>query len=178
MVELRFVAPDLRRLDEASAEIIVCSVFRDERPLRGLAGLLDWRLAGRLSRLARESFLKGETGETLALPVRPRLPFDKAIVVGLGPLASFNDGVCEKAIGRLFDALAGLRAKKAIVELPGRGADAIRAERAAEIFVDVLGEEEREPIVLVELPDAQKAIEKQLQERRQQALRTLGAAAR
>lgn len=178
MLDLRFVAPDLRRLDEASAEVVACGVFEDERPLRGLAGLLDWRLAGRLSRLAKETFLRGDAGEVLALPVRPRLPFDKALVVGLGPRASFGDAVCKKALARIFDALAGLHVKKAMVELPGRGADAITAERAAEILFDVLGGDERDALVLVEPPEAQKKIEKQLQDKRQRALRSLGAAAR
>lgn len=178
MVELRFVAPDLRRLDEASAEIVACAVFTDERPLRGLAGLLDWRLSGRLSRLAKTAFLKGEAGEALVLPARPRLPFDKALVVGLGARASFGEAVCKKALERIFDALSGLSVKKAVVELPGRGADAIGAERAAEILFDVLGDDERDALVLVEGPEAQKKIEKQLQERRQRALRSMGAAAR
>lgn len=178
MVDLRFVAPDLRRLDEASAEVVVCAIFEDERPLRGLAGLLDWRLAGRLSRLAKETFLEGRSGEVLALPVRPRLPFDKALVVGLGPRASFDDAICKKAMARIFDALTGLHVKKALVELPGRGADAITVEHAAEILFDVLGEDERDALVLVEGPEAQKKIEKQLQDKRQRALRSLGAAAR
>ncbi len=178
MLDLRFVAPDLRRLDEASAEVVACAVFKDERPLRGLAGLLDWRLAGRLSRLAKETFLQGDTGEVLALPVRPRLPFDKALVVGLGPRASFGDATCKKALERIFDALSGLHVKKALVELPGRGSDAITVERAAEVLFEVLGDDEREALVLVEGPEAQKKIERQLQDQRQRALRSLGAAAR
>jgi hypothetical protein len=178
MLDLRFVAPDLRRLDEASAEVVACAVFKDERPLRGLAGLLDWRLAGRLSRLAKETFLQGDALEVLALPVRPRLPFDKALVIGLGPRASFDETTYRKAVVRLFDALSGLHVKKALVELPGRGSDAIPVERAAEILLDVLGEDERDALVLVEQPEAQKKIEKQLQDKRQRALRSLGAAAR
>lgn len=175
MSELRFVAPDLRRLDEMGAEIVACAVFRDERPFGGLAGLLDWRLAGRLSRLAKQAFLVGEAGEVLAVPVRPRLPFDKVLVVGLGPRASFGEAIFEKALRRLFDTLSGLHVKKAIVELPGRGQDAIAPERAADVLFDVL-DEERDALVLVEDVDAQKKVEKQLHERRQRALRSLAAA--
>ena len=181
MLELRFVAPDLRRLDEASAEIVACGVYTDERPLRGLAGLLDWRLAGRLSRLAREQFLLGEAGEVLALPVRARLPFDKAVVLGLGRRAAFDERACRRATDKLLDTLAGLQAKKAVIELPGRAEEVISAERAAEILFDAisaLGDEERDALVLVETPDAQKRIEKQLQDNRQRALRSLGAASR
>ena len=64
-MDLRFVPPDLRRLDEAGAELLACCIWSDQWPMRGLAGLLDWRLAGRLSALAREAFLLGELGEVL-----------------------------------------------------------------------------------------------------------------
>lgn len=177
MSELRFVPPDLRRLDETGAEVVACAVFRDERPFRGLAGLLDWRLAGRLSRLAKQAFLVGEAGEVLAVPVRPRLPFDKVLVVGLGARASFGDAVFEKALRRLLDTLSGLHVKKAVIELPGRGQQAITPERAADMLYDLL-DEERDALVLVEDAEAQKKVEKELHERRQRALRSLGAAAR
>src|SRR5258705_12861410 len=67
-MEFRSVPPDLRQLDETSTELIACSMWKDERPMRGLAGLLDWRLAGRISKLARESFIEGELGEVLFVP--------------------------------------------------------------------------------------------------------------
>ena len=72
MIELRFVAPDLRRLDEVGSEVVVCGIWKDERPFTGLACLLDWRLAGRLSRLAKQGFLVGDVGEVLVVPARPR----------------------------------------------------------------------------------------------------------
>lgn len=168
IADVRFVAPDLRRLDEVSAEVVACGIYSDERPLRGLAGLLDWRLAGRLSRLAKESFLVGSSGEVLALPARPRLPFDKCIVVGLGPRRSFDESGCRKALARILDALAGLSVKKALVEVPGRGDDAITAEQAADVLFDATASD---ALVVVERLDAQKKIEARLQEKRQKHAR-------
>ena len=104
-MEFRFVPPDLRKLDETSAELIACSMWKDERPMRGLAGLLDWRLAGKISKLARESFIEGELGEVLFVPGRPRLPFDKIIVLGLGTKAAFGDGPFREAVTRLLRTL-------------------------------------------------------------------------
>jgi len=176
VTDLRFVAPDLRRLDEASSEVIVCGVWKDARPFTGLAGLLDWRLAGRISRLAKKGFLAGDVGEVLVLPGRPRLPFDKLLVAGLGPRSSFGDATYRTVLARVLDAISGLAAKKAIVELPGRGdASTLEPERAAEILLDLLkSDDEGDALCLVEDAEAQRRMEKHAQERHRTALRTQG----
>jgi hypothetical protein len=132
-VEFRFVAPALRALDETPAEVIACTMWKDERPMRGLAGLLDWRLAGRMSKLARQRFVKGELGEVLWMQGRPRLPYDKILVVGMGDRAGFDEATFRAATAVLLRTLEGLRVKRAVVELPGRAGDRIAPERAAEI---------------------------------------------
>ena len=178
MADLRFVAPDLRRLDEVGSEVVVCGIWRDERPLTGLACLLDWRLAGRLSRLAKQGFLVGDVGELLVLPARPRLPFDKVLACGLGPRGSFGDAAFRTVLERVIDALAGLSVKTAVIELPGRGSESLDAERSAEILLDIIGEDDRDALCFVEEPDGQRRIEKQAQERRRTALRAQGMSAR
>jgi len=178
MVDLRFVAPDLRRLDEAGSEVVVCGVWKDERPLTGLACLLDWRLAGRLSRLAKQGFLVGDLGEVLVLPARPRLPFDKLLACGLGPRASFGEATFRTVLERILDALTGLSVKKAVIELPGRGDSGVEPEQAASILLDVLRDDERDALCFVEELDAQRRIEKHAQERDRTALRAQGMAAR
>jgi hypothetical protein len=158
-VELRFVAPSLHALDERPAEVVACAVYSDERPMRGLAGLLDWRLAGRVSRLAKERFVSGEAGEIVCMPGKPRLPFDKVLVVGAGARASFDDAACVRTVDALVRALEGLHVKRAVVELPGRASNAIPPERAAEIaLLATRGSEAHDAWYLVESPEAQAAI--------------------
>jgi hypothetical protein len=171
MLELRFVAPDLRRLDESSAEVVACGIWRDARPLTGLAGVLDWRLSGRLSRLLREGFVLGEVGEVLVVPVRPRLPFDKLLALGLGPRPTFDETTFRTVLERALDAIRGLHVKKALLELPGRGDEAISTELATAIFLEVLGEE-GDVVSLIEEPGAQKEIERHAAARRRGPLRT------
>ena len=160
MIELSFVAPDLRRLDEVSAEVVACGVFRDERPFSGLAGLLDWRLAGRLSRLAKQGFLAGDVNEVVFVPARPRLPFEKLLAFGLGPRASFDEKVCREVLKRVLDALDGLVVKTALIELPGRSARVIEPEAAAEILFEILGDSDRDGLSFVDDDDAAKRIAK------------------
>jgi hypothetical protein len=58
--------------------------------------------------------------------------------------------------------------KKALVEIPGRGDDAITAEQAADVLFDATASD---ALVVVERPDAQKKIEARLQEKRQKHAR-------
>jgi hypothetical protein len=178
MSELRFVAPDLRRLDEVEAEVVACGVFRDVRPLSGLAGLVDWRLAGRLSRLARASFLVGEIGEALVLPARPRLPFDKVLVFGLGPRQTFGEAAFRTVLSRALDTLSGLQVKTTVIELPGRAADAVSAEHAAEVLLDLVDEERRDALTLVEDAEGQRRLDAAAGDRRRSSLRAQALAPR
>jgi hypothetical protein len=105
------------------------------------------------------------------LPSRPRLPFDKLLACGLGPRAHFGDATFRTVLVRILDALTGLSVKKAVIELPGRGDGGVDPEHAAEILLDVLGEDERDALCFVEEPEGQRRIERHAQERHRTALR-------
>jgi hypothetical protein len=156
-MNLRCVAPDLDQLSGVSAELIACGIWEDAWPMRGLAGLLDWRLAGRLSTIARRGDLRGTFGEVMFVPGRPRLSFDKVIVIGLGLRANFDDKIFRDALHRLENILHGLHVQRAVIELPGRADNAIEPERAAELILEDANEK-RDAWWLVETSDAEKRI--------------------
>src|SRR5258708_4884218 len=138
-MDFRFIPPDLRRLDDSKAELLACAMWSDKRPLRGVAGLLDWRLAGRLSGLLRDGFMAGALGDVLLVPVRPRLPFEKLLVLGLGAHADFGEDAFRQVIRRLLESLEGMRIRRAIVELPGRSDNTVTPERATELVLECAG---------------------------------------
>ncbi len=178
MSDLRFVAPDLRRLDEVEAEVVACGVFRDVRPLTGLAGLVDWRLAGKLSRLVKKDFLVGDVGEVVVQPARPRLKFDKLLVFGLGTRAGFGEPVFRTVLERALETLSGLQVKSVALELPGRGAGALDPEKATEALFDLTDEDRRDMLILVEDAEGQRRIEAAAADRRRSALRAQAQTAR
>lgn len=167
-MDLRFTTPELAALDKLSTEVIVCGLLQDERPPHGVAGLIDWRLAGRLSRLALRGFATGTLGEVLMLPGKPKLPFDKVLVFGLGKRSSFDDDVYRSATDHMLRALSNLRVRTAVVELPGRHFGAISAQRAADLLLEQVGASRDHDVwTLVEPPEAQKSItQHMIQERR------------
>jgi len=117
-MELSYYPLTMEALDQADAEALCLFVSEDERPLTGLAGLVDWRLSGRLSRMIRAGLVIGAAGEALLTPPGMRLAFKKLFVFGLG--AARTD---EELAARLLDALrrlaqAGVR--DAALQLPAR----------------------------------------------------------
>jgi hypothetical protein len=138
-VELHFLAPDLASLDEASGELLACAVWSDARPSHGLAGLCDWRLAGRISTLERSGFVSGALGEVVLLPGKPRLTFDKLLVFGAGPRAAFGEEPFRRVVARMLATMDGLRTRGGVVELPGRDEQLIAPERAAELLLEAAG---------------------------------------
>ncbi len=167
-MDLRFTIPHLRQLDLSGTEVLVATLASDERPPRGVAGLADWRLAGRISRIVASGFATGEVGEVLLVPGKPKLPFDKIVLFGVGERKAFNERVFRAVVERMLATLEGLRARTAVVELPGRHFGAIAPERAADVLLEsVGGRQEHDVWTLVEPPEAQRSItQHMIQERR------------
>lgn len=96
-------------------------IAEDERPLQGLAGLVDWRLAGGLSRLILAGgFVGRERERTLASPDgRTRV-----LVFGLGPSASITRDSLDMAASAAAEALARARLSRVAVGVPESPAQA------------------------------------------------------
>lgn len=167
-MELRFTLPTLRKLDLLGTEVVLAAVATDEQPPHGLAGLLDWRLAGRISALLERGFVTGKVGEVVLLPGKPKLPFDKVLLFGVGPRADFSEPVYRVVLERMLSTLEGLRARSAVVELPGRHFDAIRPDRAADILLECAGSKTVHDVwTLAETLESQRLItQHMIQERR------------
>jgi hypothetical protein len=132
--------------------------------------LLDWRLAGKISKLAREGFLVGEVGEALFVPGRPRLPFDKVLVLGLGPKDNFGPQTFETVLDRLLRSLEGLHVRRAVVELPGRADAALDAAAAVDVMVTRLGETaEHDAWWIVDDAECERCVARRVQEERRRA---------
>jgi Cytosol aminopeptidase family, N-terminal domain len=117
-MNLSFLPLTLQAVDKVTAEALCLFVGEDERPLTGLAGLADWRLAGGLSRLLREGLLKGTEGEALLTPAR-RMPFGRLFLFGLGPLVQSEELLASR-ISEAIRKLASAGVGEAALQLPQR----------------------------------------------------------
>jgi hypothetical protein len=156
---------DLARWDESSRDCLVLPVFRDDRPLRGAAGLADWRLCGRLSRLLQTQRATAEAGETMLLPPGRRLRFRRLLWFGLGDAKGYSDDRLRKDLSWIARVVKDAGVTDWAVQVPGRASGLIGARRAVEIILedDDLAEQ---PITLLEDPAGQKDIAELLRSQR------------
>lgn len=152
-----FLNADLSRWDQllrdrpAWPSCIGLPFFEDERPLRGAAGLCDWRLGGRLSRLLGARIgpqrddrgegvrVRGQFGEKLLLPTGTRLPFGRLILFGLGSSKAFDEARAKIAARELLGSLRALvppgSEQHFAMVPPGRSTGALSARQALEVLL-------------------------------------------
>ncbi len=135
-MELRFVPPDLRQLDLLVSEIIAVPIAAGDRPAQSSAGLLDYRLGGRISQILYSGALQGNLGDKVFVPGRPTLPYDKIFLYGIGERNTFNSQTYVGIIDMLLSTFSRMGMKRAVVELPGRADDLISPEIAAQVLLE------------------------------------------
>lgn len=100
------------------AETAIVLVPRDERPLRGDAGRLDWRLCGEISRLLQSGFASGATGESLLIPARAPVAAERLLLFGLGLSKHLGARRIEQALERSVGKAIQLGAERVSLALP------------------------------------------------------------
>lgn len=78
-----------RALFDGKIEGIIAPIYENERPLKGLAGQLDWRLGGQVSQYLRQGALSGRSGECAYVPIQKAGRVYHLILVGGGVLNRF-----------------------------------------------------------------------------------------
>jgi hypothetical protein len=136
-VRISFLPVDLARWDQISGgDMLAIGLWAEARPLRGAAGLVDWRLCGRLSALIADGKVDGRPDERTLIPCRSRLPWKVALAVGLGARADFGEAGFVRAVHATLEALRGLKlGGRLAVSLPGRDGERIAARRGLQLMV-------------------------------------------
>jgi hypothetical protein len=171
-MRVSILAADLAKWDEVEraqiASSLLLPIFADERPLRGAAGLVDWRLCGRLSRLLRSSKASGARGETLMMPPGRRLRFGRLLLFGLGPSKDYGEERFRGDVRWIRKVAADAGLNDYALEPPGRASGLIGARRALELWLDESSKDGLDPaaVTLVDSPTGHKDMADLLRQRR------------
>lgn len=108
MSRKRVVSGNLDGLDNWGGDAIGLFLFSDVKPLAGVAGFVDWRACGALSRTLEGLNFEAKRGESMLLPTRMRAAFRRLFVFGLGATTDVDAGImrneCRKAVRAMKDA--------------------------------------------------------------------------
>jgi len=90
---------------------VVATFYENERPLQGLAGLLDWRFQGALSAYLRQGAVSGKAGECVYVPVAKNGRLFHLILVGGGraPDWGTRNALTEESLAPLRKNLQSLK---------------------------------------------------------------------
>ena len=170
MIAYDFVGSTMESLDALETELLVLPFFSDERPLRGAAGLVDWRLCGRLSRKLMAGYIDGAAGEKALVAAPPKLRARGLLLAGLGPSRSFGTSEARESCIAIADALAEARVSTAAVSLPGRSLGLLPALEAMQLWLSIpVDETHLEEIAVVESSEEHRSLASLLDGLRRQA---------
>jgi hypothetical protein len=132
-------------LERARVDLGVVPVFSDERPLLGLAGLIDWRGSGCLSRVVRSGFCSSAPREQVLLPCDRRLPVDRLVLIGLGPREQYDEARARALAEQFVRIAVGLAAPTVLIALPIHGRDRTLTEVAFQSLLVMIENEMGDP---------------------------------
>ena len=104
---------DIKKLE---TEALIVGFYEDVRPLKGLAGELDWLLCGSLSNLILEKKLRGSLGDVALLTSQGKVPAQKIFMIGLGPRARFSLAAQRSAVGTAASTAIDAGVRNAAIE--------------------------------------------------------------
>jgi hypothetical protein len=110
--------------DRMEGEAVAAFFFEDERPLRGPAALLDWRLDGMLTRLLVQGCASGRAGERILTPNNGKLGAGWVLFAGGGSRQGLGEETYRALVQNLLETchLAGFsRIALCLAPLPGMG---------------------------------------------------------
>lgn len=108
----------LESVDQVEVDSLALGIFSDERPLRGVAGLVDWRLCGLLSRFISAGRLSGRSAERVLMPGAGRIGATRIFIFGLGAREGFAAALPGLA-AEIPDVLTRADSRRAALALPG-----------------------------------------------------------
>jgi len=129
-INLSIQSPDRQRY-----KCLVLGLFCDEKPPRGICGLMDWRMNGMISREIKKGHLQGEFHEKAVIPWPDRVYTELLLLFGMGHLSdlSYNriyDTAYEAAV-----TVDKMKIRDFAFDLPGEGRSVLSPAGVVEAII-------------------------------------------
>ncbi|MBN2716959.1 MAG: hypothetical protein JXX14_13990 [Deltaproteobacteria bacterium] len=134
MTSVQYIPPRLDAIRFVPESVICCFQFQEKKPLKGIAGLIDWRMLGCVSRLRIADTWEAGFGERLLVMPGNRLPASYIVLFGCGREADFTETVYTELLTQMIGCAREMRASRIVLSPPGRSEDLISGEAAIRLF--------------------------------------------
>lgn len=137
-LRIEAVLVNLPLLDRLVVDSLALGVFTEDRPLKGTAGLCDWRLNGRLSRILQTGGFSGLTDETLLTDTNRRMAPLRMLLFGLGSRAGLSVSSLRHAVRNMLVVAKKARFEHLGLEPPGMAHGLMPAAEMIQATLDVV----------------------------------------
>ncbi len=124
------------RVDDQECDLLVTGFFKDERPLKGSSGLIDWRFNGKFSRFLIERNLSGDWNETILIPSQGRVVPRMILLLGLGEVKEYGHLRLREVALRLLQTAKRLEAFDICLSLPYGDGTRVYCGKMAEVLIE------------------------------------------
>lgn len=122
------------RLTKIEDKIIVAGFFSDVRPLKGLAGEIDWLFNGQISKLILDGKLTGQTDDSLLL-YSNRLRTRNILLLGMGRREKFDSSAVKNTAKLLVNKLSAMNIKNFTTEIFGSGYSSLEGSNVFKLML-------------------------------------------
>jgi len=127
-------------IDRQECQLVEAGLFEDERPLRGPAGLLDWRLNGVISREIIGGRITGRFKETVIIPSSRWIQSPKILLVGLGSARHISYPKLREVSAYLLQTLLKINILDFCCSIPHSKPYPLECSKAVEVWVEGLAD--------------------------------------
>jgi len=148
MIQLKITSDTL---DDIDSQLGLVLAYQDVRPLRGQAGLLDWRLNGQLSEFILKNKFSGNFGEALLMPSAGRVGVQEVIILGLGDSQEIQDQNIPNYVSLILEKILRKKNNSFCLSLSDLARGMFEWRNTVRLFVSMLsGKDENYQIALLE----------------------------
>jgi len=123
-------------VDVQECDVLVTGFFKDERPLKGSSGWIDWRLNGMVSRFLIEKKVIGDWKETTLIPTQGRIRPQMILLLGLGEVKEYSYLRLRELSPHLLETLKKLGILNVCFSLPYEESTHVDCGKLAEVLIE------------------------------------------
>jgi hypothetical protein len=114
---------------------LALGIFADEKPPRGICGLIDWRLNGMISSEIKQGRISGEFKEKIVIPFPQRIGAEMLLLFGLGNSHDINYDKIYNAAYLITETVCGLSLHSFAFEICGEDRSSLVTSNITEAMV-------------------------------------------